>query len=197
MISCNWSIPDVTRMFTSNNIYGMCRKILTDEEIQAMLFDYPSCSEDNHLEDSGSDDEYSQPLRVSSSESECSTESSKDVEVTATQKKVKKTWHWVKKDIDVNLGEELSVIRSGNVKTPLGLFLQLVDHDLLEFLTFETNRYRIQQNRTNVLPVSLVEMRKFINIVLYVRCKPSFQKNILVGKHAPRRCSKLHDQEQI
>ncbi|XP_040064667.1 piggyBac transposable element-derived protein 2-like [Ixodes scapularis] len=151
------------------------RHPLRDEEIKSVLFDILRGSEDDNLGDSGSDDEYTEQLPSAASETKSSSENSEDDEVTYTHTQKtnpKKVWHWVKKDIDFNFGAEQSVLkpRSGlkAIKTPLSMFLQLVDHDLLEFLTFETNRYRIQVNRTRILPLSVPKMRKFIGIVLYM-----------------------------
>ncbi|KAH8028972.1 hypothetical protein HPB51_021674 [Rhipicephalus microplus] len=48
------------------------------------------------------------------------------------------------------------------------MFTKLVDEDLIEHLTFETNRFRVQSNRTRVKPVTLEEMRKFLGLILYM-----------------------------
>lgn len=65
----------------------MCRHPLTDEEIQSVLFDIPSGSEDDNLDDSGSDDEYTEQLPSEASETTSWSENSEDYEVTYTQKK--------------------------------------------------------------------------------------------------------------
>ncbi|XP_064468999.1 piggyBac transposable element-derived protein 2-like, partial [Ornithodoros turicata] len=149
------------------------RKPLTDEDIQALIFDCPSGSEDENLESSDSGDEYTRLPQASSGDSEGDSSEDSDVEVTSTTKnKKRRIWHWVKKDIPINRGQEVRVLRPRPglecAKSPLGMFLKFVDYDLLEYLTFETNRYRVQQNRTRVLPVSLLDMRKFLGIVLYM-----------------------------
>ncbi|XP_072142318.1 piggyBac transposable element-derived protein 2-like [Dermacentor andersoni] len=161
-----WCIDFEERFF-------ICRQRLTDKEIQAILFEYPSGSEDENLEGSDCDEEYTPQERTVQSVSESSSDSEEEVQVTSTKKKKQtKIWHWVKKDININRGEEESVLKPTDglerVKSPLSMFLNLVDSDLIEFLTFETNRFRTQENRTRILPVSVLEMRTFIGIVLYI-----------------------------
>lgn len=53
------------------------------------------------------------------------------------------------------------------------MFSRLVDEGLVEQLTFETNRFWVQ-NKTKVKPVRMDGIRKFLGIILYmsVVCLP-------------------------
>ncbi|KAH8021364.1 hypothetical protein HPB51_015511 [Rhipicephalus microplus] len=102
-----------------------------------------------------------------------------EVEESSTVKnKRKKIWHWVKKDVPLNEGfpesELVPLVTPKEAKTPLHMFSRLVDEELLEHLTFETNRLRVQNNKTKVKPVRIDEIRKFLEVVLYmsVVCLP-------------------------
>lgn len=102
-----------------------------------------------------------------------------EVQQSSTVKnKVKKIWHWVKKDVPINEGfpesELVPLVTPEEAKTPLHMFSKLVDDGLVEHLTFETNRFRVQNNKTKVKPVRVDEIRKFLGIVLYmsVVCLP-------------------------
>lgn len=102
-----------------------------------------------------------------------------EVEQSSTAKnRAKKIWHWVKKDVPLNEGfresELVLLVTPDEAKTPLHMFSKLVDEDLVEHLTFETNRFRVQNHKTKVKPIRIDEIRKFLGIILYmsVVCLP-------------------------
>lgn len=139
------------------------------------MFDWPSGSECSDLESSDDDQaERTASQHCSGTDSSSLSDSDGfDVEESTTVKnKIKKTWHWVKKDLEINEGFPTSIlspnVSAAEAKTPLSMFAKLVDEDLIEHLTFETNRFRVQSNRTRVKPVPVEEMRKFLGMVLYM-----------------------------
>ncbi|KAL3222868.1 hypothetical protein MRX96_028300 [Rhipicephalus microplus] len=84
----------------------------------------------------------------------------------------------VKKDVPLNEGfpesELVSLVTPYEAKTPLHIFSKLVDEDLMEHLTFETSRFRVQNDKSKVKPIRIDEIRKFLGIILYmsVVCLP-------------------------
>ncbi|KAH8042575.1 hypothetical protein HPB51_024628 [Rhipicephalus microplus] len=102
-----------------------------------------------------------------------------EVEQSSTAKnRAKKIWHWVKKDVPLNEGfresELVLLVTPDEAKTPLHMFSKLVDEDLVEHPTFETDRFRVQNHKTKVKPIRIEEIRKFLGIILYmsVVCLP-------------------------
>lgn len=119
------------------------RRHLTEEDIQAILFDCPSGSERFDLDNS--DDDCVEALASQGSSNEYSSDSFDTVQESTTVKdNIKKTWHWIKKDLQLNEGfhtsEIIPRVTAAEVKTPLSMSTKLVDEDLIEHLMFETNR---------------------------------------------------------
>ncbi|KAH8041755.1 hypothetical protein HPB51_017575 [Rhipicephalus microplus] len=165
----------IQRIGSFDGILNNAGRGLTDTEIQGILFDWPSGSECSDLESSDDDQaERTASQHCSGTDSSSLSDTNGlDVEESTTVKnKIKKTWHWVKKDLDINEGFPTSIlsprVSAAEAKTPLSMFTKLVDEDLIEHLTFETNRFRVQSNRTRVKPVTLEEMRKLLGMILYM-----------------------------
>ncbi|KAL3175833.1 hypothetical protein MRX96_001014 [Rhipicephalus microplus] len=153
----------------------LLKRGLTDTEIQGILLDWPSGSECSDLEsfdDDHAERTASQHCSGTDSSSLSDTDGLDVEESTTVKNKIKKTWHWVKKDLGINEGFPTSTLSPkvsvAEAKSPVSMFTKLVDEDLIGHLTFETNRFRVQSNRTRVKPVTLEEMRKFLGMVLYV-----------------------------
>ena len=81
----------------------------------------------------------------------------------------RKTWRWVKRDLPEHADSENEVIRIGpalNATSPLEMLH--LDDDTINLILIETNRMRIEMNKTKYRPVEELEMRKFLGICLYV-----------------------------
>lgn len=99
-------------------------------------------------------------------------------ESSTVKNKAMKIWHWVKKDVPMNEGfpesELVPQVTPEEARTPLHMFSKLAHEGLVEHLTFGTSRFRVQNNKTKLKPVSVHEIRKFLGIILYtsVVCLP-------------------------
>lgn len=162
-------------LILTGTFFCFSRRGLTEEEIQSLLFECPSGSDCSDLDNS--DDDYEEQPTSHGSSDEDSPQSSgadeSEVEESSTvRNKIRKVWHWVKKDLALNEGfpesDLIPKVTTDEAKTPLSMFRKIVDDDLVEHLTFETNRYLVQKNKTKVKPVRSEEIRKFLGIILYM-----------------------------
>ena len=81
------------------------------------------------------------------------------------------TWRWVKRDLPEHADSENEVICIGpalNATSPLEMFLCHLGDATINLILFETNRMRLETNKTKYRPVEELEMRKFLGICLYM-----------------------------
>lgn len=156
---------------------------LSDNDIQAILFEWASGSECSDMDSSDDERVEAEPSSKGPIDKYVEDSSDEDLdleveELSTVKNKTKKIWHWVKKDVPVNEGfpesELVPLVTPEEAKTPLHMFSKLIDEDLLEHLTFETNHFRVQNNKTKVKLVRTDEIRKFLGVILYksVVCLP-------------------------
>lgn len=134
-----------------NFLFSFSRRGLT-EEIQSLLFECPSGSECSDMDNSDEDYEEQPSSHASSDEDSLrssDTEYSEVEESATVRNKIKNVWHRVKKDLPLNDGfpesKLIPRVTADEAKTPLSMFRKIVDEDLVEHLTFETNRYLVQK----------------------------------------------------
>lgn len=86
------------------------------------------------------------------------------------QKNKKVLWKWVDNDLPEHFPTHSELKAKGNAllaKTPLQMFKTVCGKEFLELLTFETNRYRLE-NRSKMNVITINEMEVFLGICFYM-----------------------------
>ncbi|XP_018578332.1 piggyBac transposable element-derived protein 3-like, partial [Anoplophora glabripennis] len=81
--------------------------------------------------------------------------------------KKKKVYEWIKEDLPTNNSDFTSdsdIPKIENLKSPLELFQDFFDEDLLDLIVLETNRYTARKN--NVQNISTSEIKAFIGVLV-------------------------------
>ncbi|KAK8771379.1 hypothetical protein V5799_025377 [Amblyomma americanum] len=175
-------IPASKKKLTDAEIDKLLDVPLPRDQVNALLGeDLPSGSDDDRLdsEDDGQNevevDRWSDITDSSASEEEdVHTDSDAEGEGAPKQRRIQKekpeVWRWDKRDIPhcTKVHNELKPkAAAAEGKTPLKMFKLMYGEDLIELLTFESNRHRIL-NRPKMKVITKNEMEVFLGICMYM-----------------------------
>lgn len=158
------------------------REVPSGSEDEFADSDESSASDDEYFPDEEQSDIENNPSPSMSTElnkdSDESTDGEDSVPSTSKNKnrknaakdKNKPIWDWVKKDLPFLETPEDELIPRGpavHAKTPIKMFTTLFPDDLVEMITFETNRNRII-NGSKCKPVTKQDIYTFMGILMYM-----------------------------
>ena len=81
-------------------------------------------------------------------------------------------WHWEKTDLPQRTPKEIPTITTNtssmNLNSPAEYFVEMFSHQNIQNICLETNRFILQNERTNIPSVKEEEIRKVLGLIIFM-----------------------------